>query len=666
MSAAGRRSGFGVDPVAELDYNRGLHTVSPANDFHSSPPMVSPTPSEDSQLLALLELLRHRVRSASSFEDVLDSILVHSLVATDRAQGAVCSLEPSRRLLRLHYRLPRDPSPPEPDPVTISAAARDHIQETTEPVQFESPRAGDATKEDPAASALERLAGFPPEHLVPMGEHGSRKFLLSIGFGTGRPAKERLLRSLSALGDLASGALDAQSKQRRREKKREDGKTGRAGAKSGGGGLEELRRAYPAFEAVKGGSAALEQIFLDVLSVAPTRCTVLLEGESGTGKELLARTIHQLSDRSGGPFEAVDCAAFPESLIESELFGHVAGAFTGARRDHRGAFERADGGTVFLDEIGEMSPGSQSRLLRVLQDNTFKKVGGEKAIRVDVRVVAATNRTLSREVEEGRFREDLFYRVHHFPIRIPPLRDRREDIPALVDFFLERFCRENGLSSKKLTPPALKRLQLYRFEGNVRELRNLVEVLALESRRSLTISDQHVISVFSRYRIEATGDAATGNPPSKKPKPGRETGAWVLDLLRTVEFNLADAERNLAEFRTSPPERRPGVPLLGRHSLTYYLQGECFRHFLESSCDRERAAGILAGNPALRRRAEHKLNGVLDRVAAILYEEEDPDDARRKCRAKFSKMPASYAPYLEGLIDSYYQGKWGPPESPRT
>ncbi len=213
--------------------------------------------------------------------------------------------------------------------------------------------------------------------------------------------------------------------------------------------------------------------------VAPTNATVLLTGESGTGKEVLARCIHSNSKRADRVFAAVNCAALAPTLIESELFGHEKGAFTGAVSPHSGRFERADGGTLFLDEIAELDGHLQSKLLRVLQEKSFERVGGRREISVDVRIIAATNRDLKKMVADGEFREDLYYRLSTFPLELPPLRERVADIPALAQFFLERAARELGKPHLRLTQAALDRLAAYRWPGNVRELENLMERVAI-------------------------------------------------------------------------------------------------------------------------------------------------------------------------------------------
>ena len=238
------------------------------------------------------------------------------------------------------------------------------------------------------------------------------------------------------------------------------------------------------FGAIIGGSPAMLAIKSMLARVANSPAsTVLLTGETGTGKDLAAKAIHYNSDRAGKPFVTITCSALPEQLLESELFGHERGAFTDARQQKRGLFETADGGTVFLDEIGEMTAGLQSKLLRFLEEKTFKRVGGLTDIRVDVRVIAATNRNLEAEVREGTFREDLYYRLQVMPITLPPLRERRGDIPLLANYYIDRYNREFRKRVRGLTPEAMAMLEQHRWPGNIRELRNAVEraMLLLEA-----------------------------------------------------------------------------------------------------------------------------------------------------------------------------------------
>ncbi len=226
---------------------------------------------------------------------------------------------------------------------------------------------------------------------------------------------------------------------------------------------------------IVGQSPPMQRVFEVVDQVAPSRATVLITGESGTGKELVANAIHQRSPRVGGPFVKLHCAALAESLLESELFGHEKGSFTGAMARKDGRFSLADGGTLFLDEIGEISPAIQVKLLRFLQEHEFERVGGTQTLKVDVRVIAATNRKLEEEVAKGRFREDLYYRLNVVAIEMPPLRDRRSDVPVLAKFFLDRYAKENGKELAAFSPQTMELMMAYDWPGNVRELENAVE-----------------------------------------------------------------------------------------------------------------------------------------------------------------------------------------------
>lgn len=238
-----------------------------------------------------------------------------------------------------------------------------------------------------------------------------------------------------------------------------------------------------------GQSEAIREILHTIERVAPSDARVLVTGSNGTGKELVARKIHELSNRKEGPMVEVNCAAIPSELIESELFGHEKGAFTSAVRQHIGKFEQANGGTLFLDEIGDMSLSAQAKVLRALQENRIARVGGDKEIQVDVRVVAATNKDLRAEIERGAFREDLFHRLSVIPVRVPSLNERRDDIPLLIDHFIKLVSSEMGISSKEIEADAVAALQQLNWTGNIRELRNVVERLMILSRDNITLRD---------------------------------------------------------------------------------------------------------------------------------------------------------------------------------
>lgn len=238
-----------------------------------------------------------------------------------------------------------------------------------------------------------------------------------------------------------------------------------------------------------GESAAIKRVREIIEKVAPTEARVLITGENGTGKEVVAHLIHENSARANGPMVEVNCAAIPSELIESELFGHMKGSFTGAVKDRAGKFEQADGGTLFLDEIGDMSLAAQTKVLRALQESEITRVGSDKAIKVNVRVLAATNKNLADEIAKGNFREDLFHRLNVIPIAVPALNDRTEDIPLLVDYFAEQICAEQGVATKTFDKEAIKALQAKQWTGNIRQLRNVVERLIILAGNKITKED---------------------------------------------------------------------------------------------------------------------------------------------------------------------------------
>ncbi len=260
---------------------------------------------------------------------------------------------------------------------------------------------------------------------------------------------------------------------------------------------QALRKQVQKNRLLVGDSLVMKQIQEVIRRVAKTTGSVLITGENGTGKELVAQSIHAFSPRFNRPFVEVNCAAIPEELIESELFGHERGAFTGATTLRRGKFDLAHGGTLFLDEIGDMSLKTQAKILRILQEQKFERVGGTQTISVDVRVVAATNKDLKTAIQQGQFREDLFYRLNVIPFSVPPLRDRREDISVLAKYFMREFSAAHGRTIRELTSEALRVLEAYPWPGNVRELRNLVErlvILTLDSEEGLPVSAAHLLT----------------------------------------------------------------------------------------------------------------------------------------------------------------------------
>ncbi|MGA1193952.1 MAG: sigma-54-dependent transcriptional regulator [Kiritimatiellia bacterium] len=293
--------------------------------------------------------------------------------------------------------------------------------------------------------------------------------------------------------------------------------------------LKQQLNAKFGLENIIGQSPAMQEVFDTIKQVADSRATVLIEGESGTGKELVAHAIHRLSTRSKGPFIAVHCAALSEHLLESELFGHEKGAFTGATERRRGRFELADGGSLFLDEIGEIDAAIQVKILRVLEERRFERVGGQETIETDTRLIAATNRDLRAMMEKGEFREDLFFRLFVVAIRMPPLRERMEDIPLLIDHFLKISARENNREIDVITPDALQALQSYSWPGNVRELRNAIERMVVLSRnRRITLRDLPPEIREPQPRPAAGGGGSTS---SVRPVAG-------------ASLSMEDAERN--------------------------------------------------------------------------------------------------------------------------
>lgn len=271
--------------------------------------------------------------------------------------------------------------------------------------------------------------------------------------------------------------------------------------------LEVLReKANTTAPQIVGNSAPVKHLLQLVDQVAPSRATVLITGESGTGKEMVARRIHEMSNRGRKPFMALHCAALTETLLESELFGHEKGAFTGAASTRRGRFEEADGGTIFLDEIGEISPSTQVKLLRFLQTREFERVGGNQTISVDVRIVTATNRNLAEEVQKGRFREDLYYRLNVINIETPPLRTRRSDIPLLMRHFVDKYSRENSKTIQEIDSEFVRELESYDWPGNVRELENVIERAVV-----LTESGRITADHLPRTVTQTSGSKAWGN-----------------------------------------------------------------------------------------------------------------------------------------------------------
>ena len=288
-----------------------------------------------------------------------------------------------------------------------------------------------------------------------------------------------------------------------------------------------------------GNSSKMQRIFELVKKIAPTKTNILISGESGTGKELVAKAIHYSSPRKNDPFVILNCGAIPENLLESELFGHMRGAFTGAVSNKRGLFEAAHGGTIFLDEVGELPLPMQVKLLRVIQDREFTRVGGTDPIRVDMRIVSATNKDIEEAVQKGEFREDLFYRLNVIHMRLPNLKERKDDIPLLAQHFLNQFSRELGKTIRHITPEAMKCLINYDYPGNVRELQNIIErAVALESSEALTT--QNLLSYMDEKRDLTRGDITLDIP-----KDGIDLEQVVEDLEKTLILKALEKTKGI-------------------------------------------------------------------------------------------------------------------------
>ena len=305
-----------------------------------------------------------------------------------------------------------------------------------------------------------------------------------------------------------------------------------------------LRQTIESRFEIVGKSYAIRALTNQIEKVAVTPARVLITGENGTGKELVARAIHRLSPRANKPFVEVNCAAIPSELIESELFGHMKGSFTGAVSDRTGKFEQADKGTLFLDEIGDMSLAAQAKVLRVLQDGEVTRIGGTKSARVDVRVLAATNKTLEEEIAGGRFREDLYYRLNVVPLHVPPLRERREDIPLLAQHFVNLLSQRDGAAARALDSSALEVLQRFDWPGNVRELRNAIErVMILSAGPRITAAD--ISRLIGTRPPDAAGLGSLLEVKTYEEFKNAAERAFLLHKLREMDWNVSETARVL-------------------------------------------------------------------------------------------------------------------------
>ncbi|MFQ5543133.1 MAG: sigma 54-interacting transcriptional regulator [Nitrospiria bacterium] len=317
---------------------------------------------------------------------------------------------------------------------------------------------------------------------------------------------------------------------------------------------EVLREIY-CFQNMVGQNEKMKEIYDLIPKIAKTNATVLIEGESGTGKELVAHSIHQYSKREDKPFIRVNCAALAESLLESELFGHIRGAFTGAITHKLGRFELADGGTLFLDEIGEISPATQVKLLRVVQEGEFEKVGDARRMKVDVRLIAATNKNLKKAVEIGEFREDLYYRLKVVPISLPPLRKRKDDIPLLVKHFIDRFNRETGKKVTDVTSEAMNILTRYDYPGNIREMENIIEN-AMIFCTGESLGAEHLQKDIQRPQQKITGKIPGGEDPLQVVEKD-----LILRVLEQTGWNYKNTAERLKMSRTTLWRKLKGYSL---------------------------------------------------------------------------------------------------------
>ncbi len=512
--------------------------------------MAFPTPPRDDEL-ARLRLLLELSRTLDRNADLRGALrpLLSTLEAAGLARGMVTLLEHETGMLRVEEALGLDEEGRARGRYRLGEGLIGRVFETGEPVYVP-----DLGRE---ARLLNR-AGRRPRgeiegvayHCVPIrqgdaviGTLGAERLR-----GDGAP-EERAAADRRLLADVASLIADSAKLRERVLEERLLAFQGRPGAATDpllalGPSLDRLagRDREPvgvSSEGLVGTSAAMRAVLELAAQVAPSDATVLISGESGTGKELVACEIHRLSRRAGGPLVKVNCSALPESIIESELFGHEKGSFTGAHAQRKGRFELANGGTLFLDEIGELSPRVQVKLLRVLQERELERVGGGRPVRVDVRVITATNRRLEDEVREGRFREDLYYRLCVFPIRVPPLRERKSDIVLLADHFVERHAARNAKPIKRISSPAIDLLTSYHWPGNVRELENCIE-------RAVILSTDMVIHAYhlppSLQSAQSTNTEPTTTLEAALSRLEKEL---VVEALKISSGNMAAAARRL-------------------------------------------------------------------------------------------------------------------------
>lgn len=378
-------------------------------------------------------------------------------------------------------------------------------------------------------------------------------------------------------------------------------------------------------------------VLRDLKKVARTLTPVLLLGETGTGKEVLAHAAHRLSPRASKPFLAVNVAALAPDLVESELFGHVRGAFTGADRERKGLFEQADGGTLFLDEIGELTPALQVKLLRVLQEQTFQRVGGTESVRVDVRIIAATNRELRQGVAEGWFRKDLYFRLRGIEFRLPPLRERREDIAVLADRFVQEAAAKLERPEVVLSQGALRHLARWAWPGNIRELKSCLE-------RAVVLAEGKIITEDDLQLDRESEETWVGSGIESTQAFDVQGDTAVLLALRRHAFDMQATAQALSWDRSTVTQR---------------LKGMCFAALVEHDGDRRAAAAALAGTQALTRVVEVKVEEYADNLMKVVARHAGTESAQAECRRRFKNLPERYLPAVETLIRRRFEGALG-------
>jgi transcriptional regulator with GAF, ATPase, and Fis domain len=610
------------------------------------------------ELKSLLEVTRD-ITSAPDEESVLKLFLRSCISMVQAESAAVFHYEPVTGRLRLVDE--RNLPDPRQRPTAVLSADEVGFLEGPEAREGVVLRASPLAPQtrDFAREQGTWLAAWEAEALVPLVARGGLWGVAVFGPRLlGRPYAATAIGLLIAAAQTAANTLETVGRPSSAPAPALETPARTLAPRSPAPPPSPVSSAHPALLGIVGESAALKNALVEIGRVAPTRFPVLILGPTGTGKELAAHAIHRMSPRAEGPFEVVDCGAIPRELIESELFGHVKGAFTGATRDRRGAFELAHGGTLFLDEVGELPAMAQTRLLRILQEGQLRRVGDERQVHVNVRVVAATNRELLEEVGAGRFRSDLYYRLSVFGVRMPPLSERKGDLPLLVEHLLNRLSVETDHPKPRLSQGVMRRLSEYSFPGNIRELQNVLAALMIRHGGSEPRpEDLDGLLGGSSVSPRADPDFFDEDLPSRGDAEG--VGRWVLDQLRKCDFNVSQAERALDRLQRSPAGKA-AAPVADRSSLTYYLQGECFRSFADTSFDLAAASRAIAKMPDLESQARARLERFLGFVAEICSTSADEKAAQRACHERLPKLPALYAPYLDAIAAGYVQGRWRP------